>query len=216
MPFSASSAPDSSSSGRRSAKMRPSLTSTMRSTLRQSISSRRCSMMRTVVSVFCWIESISSMACLPVAGSRFASGSSKSRIFTSSTMTPTTDALLLAPESSCGRNPGGSRCPPARRRGGSSRAFRPAGCSCFPAQRRYPPHRQADELAVRILQHGADDPPAQKYCCGARPHRLQSACPCTLTGVGEGFRPLMQAASVDLPLPDGPAIRTRSPGRYPG
>ena len=103
MPFSASSAPDSSSSGRRSARMRPSLTSTMRSTLRQSTSSRRCSMMRTVVSVFCWIASISSMACLPVAGSRFASGSSNSKIFTSSTMTPARlTRCFWPPESSCG------------------------------------------------------------------------------------------------------------------
>ncbi len=31
-------------------------------------------------------------------------------------------------------------------------------------------------------------------------------------GLEKGFKPLMQAASVLLPLPEGPAISTRSPG----
>ena len=65
--------------------------------------SRRCSIITMVVFFFFCILSIRSMARLPVAGSRLAKGSSKSRISTSSTMTPPMETRCFCPpESSLG------------------------------------------------------------------------------------------------------------------
>ena len=59
----------------------------------------RCSMMMIVLSSFA-MSSMSSMATFPVFGSRLARGSSKSRMSTSSTMTPARDTLCFCPPES--------------------------------------------------------------------------------------------------------------------
>ena len=73
---------------------------TIRSTSRYSASSRRCSMMITVLSRSRQIRSIKSIARLPVAGSRFASGSSNKRMSTSSTKTPAMETRCFCPPDS--------------------------------------------------------------------------------------------------------------------
>ena len=49
-------------------------------------------------------------------------------------------------------------------------------------------HRQADELAVRILQHGADMIRQLKNAAVGRIHAVYCQAACTLTGVGEGIQ----------------------------
>ena len=49
-------------------------------------------------------------------------------------------------------------------------------------------HRQADELAVRILQHGADMIRQLKNATVGRIHAVYCQAACTLTGVGEGIQ----------------------------
>ena len=100
MPQSVRSEVDKSSSGVISARMRPRSMRMIRSTSRCSTSSSRCSMMITAAPVSFCIRSISSMACFPVAGSRLASGSSKSRMSTSSTSTPARDTRCFCPPES--------------------------------------------------------------------------------------------------------------------
>ena len=91
---------ESSWAGGESSRISPSRIRTMRSTSRQRTSSSRCSMMMTAAWVSRWIWSISSMACLPVAGSRFARGSSNKKTFTSPIITPARETRCFCPPDS--------------------------------------------------------------------------------------------------------------------
>ncbi len=104
IPFSTNREPDKSSWGVVSRQIRPSSTRMIRSTGRCSTSSSRCSMITTVLPVRLCSSSISSIASLPVAGSKFASGSSNSSTCTSSTITPASETRCFCPPDSA---PGG-------------------------------------------------------------------------------------------------------------
>ena len=102
--------PESSSSGVLSETILPLSIRITLSTGLQRTSSSLCSTIMMVSPVLLWISSISSMAFLPVSGSRFASGSSKSSTPTLSTITPPSDTLCFCPpDSSCGEC---KRCDP--------------------------------------------------------------------------------------------------------
>ena len=81
----------------------PLLTTIILSTLQCKTSSNLCSIIITVFSDSFLILSISSIARLPVAGSRLARGSSNKRIFDSAAMTPPKDTLCFCPpDNLCG------------------------------------------------------------------------------------------------------------------
>ena len=215
MPFSRRRSEASSSSGVVSAMMRPSCIRMTRSTSRCSTSSKRCSMMMTVVFVCRLMSSISSIACLPVAGSRFASGSSNSRIGTLSTITPASDTRCFCPPDSslgawlrCDFMSTKSATSPTRRNSSrcstlsfssakamSSATVRPtnwpsASCSTVPT---------IFDTSNRL----------RSFVSFPRIRRL----PCASPRYENGMSPLRQCASVDLPQPEGPQISTFSPSR---
>ncbi len=103
MPCSKSIRPDRKALVGISATILPSSISTIRSILRQSTSSRRCSMIITAAPVRSCMRSISSMVALPAAGSKLANGSSKRSACTFSTITPARlTRCFCPPESSWG------------------------------------------------------------------------------------------------------------------
>ena len=80
-----------------SAAISPFSTTIMRSIFLYRTSSSLCSIITTVLSVFEFISSIKEIILLPAAGSRFASGSSKRRISTSSTRIPASETRCFCP-----------------------------------------------------------------------------------------------------------------------
>ena len=88
---------DSNSFGVISAFISPLSTTIILSTLQCKTSSNLCSTINIVLLVFSLICSISSMAFLPVAGSKLAKGSSNNNISTSSTITPANITLCFCP-----------------------------------------------------------------------------------------------------------------------
>ena len=73
-------------------------------------------------------------------------------------------------------------------------------------------HGQPDELAVRVLQHRAHMGRKLEEAAVGRIHTVHGQGAGARAGVGKRVQPLMHPASVLFPLPEGPAMSTRSPG----
>ncbi len=154
------------------------------------------------------------IVCLPVAGSRFASGSSKRSTFTSSTSTPPSETRCFCPpESSEGewrrkffistmsatrstlRNI--SSCATAsfsRANARSSATVRPMNC----------PSVSCKTVPTTF------DMPKTPASLGSRPPTRR--VPCVSPAKEHGINAFIQCASVDFPQPEGPVIRIFSPG----
>ncbi len=87
------------------------------------------------------------------------------------------------------------------------------GAAVFQCKGNVLAHGQPDELAVRVLQHRAHMGRKLKDAAVGGVHAVHGQGAGALAGgFAKGFSPLMQPASVLLPLPEGPAMSTRSPG----
>ena len=160
------------------------------------------------------MRSISSMAASPAAGSRFASGSSNSSTSTSSTRTPASDTRCFwPPDSSCGA---WERCPctSTSRADVSTRCFiSSTGTSSFSRAKAMSsatvsPTNWASESCstvpitlerVKMSLSRASLPPIVRL-------------PVYSPSYENGASPLRHETSVDLPQPEGPAMRTFWPG----
>ena len=196
-----------------SAAIMPSFIRMILSTSRYNASSRRCSII--IIVAFCrfCMSSISAIAFLPVLGSRFASGSSNRNTCTSSTMTPAIETRCFwPPESSLGELSRRSSMKTAfatdetfsrisfkavqsfsRANATSSATVSPMNCpsvSCMTVP------TILDRPWIPMPRGSI---PSTRYDPVIWPENIK------------GTSPFMQWASVDLPEPEGPMIRTFSP-----
>ena len=160
------------------------------------------------------IRSLRSIARLPVAGSRFASGSSNSRISTSSTSTPAMETLCFCPpESSVGALP--RRALISTTSATSSTARNISSCST----QSFSSAKATSSATVRPINWPSVscstvptilDIPKIPVFAGSLPPTVK--VPLLSPGYEKGTIPLMQCTRVDFPDPDGPTIKTFSPG----
>ena len=170
--------------------------------------------MMTVAPVSSWIRSMISMAFFPVAGSRFASGSSNNKMLTSLTITPAMETRCFWPperaSGECSRwSPMPtwratcltvffiSSCPTqafSNANAMSSATVRPMNC----------PSRSCRTVPT-ILEISK-----MLKCFVSFPWIV--SFPVDSPGYANGISPFMQWVMVDFPQPDGPAIRIFSPG----
>ncbi len=197
-----------------SATMVPSPTTTIRSTSLYSTSSRRCSMITIVFFCSFWILSINAIAFFPVAGSRLASGSSNKRISTSSIITPAMETLCF--------------CPPDISDGAWESNSFTSTVSATPstlrnisscAMQSFSSTKAISSATVRPIN-------CPSVSCNTVPTILESpkipsffgsfpsilSVPVLSPSYEKGISPLIQFDNVDFPDPDGPIMRTFSPG----
>ena len=171
-------------------------------------------MIRMVLFCSFWMESINAIARFPVAGSKLASGSSKSRISTSSIMTPAMDTRCF--------------CPPDNAPGAWCKRFFTSTISAIASTRLciFPSSIQSFSNTKAISSATVSPINCPSVSCNTVPTILESPkmpkssgffppiynSPVLSPAYEKGTNPLMQLASVDFPDPDGPMMRIFSPG----
>ena len=170
-------------------------------------------MMITVLSCSLQMRSIRSTVVFPVAGSRFASGSSNRRISTSSTRTPPIETRCFCPpDSSDGACFKKCSIPTICATSSTFRNSSSCGWLSFSRENARSSATVSPmnwpSVSCRTVPTCLDMPkmPASS---GDRPHT--ESFPDISPGRASGIRPLIQCTMVDFPQPEGPVIRIFSP-----
>ena len=171
--------------------------------------------MMMVLPVFRCSASISSTASFPAAGSRFASGSSKSSISALSTKTPAMEIRCFwPPERSCGALPRCSGISTSAAASATRCRMSSGGTQSFSSAKAM---SSAAESPTNWPSVSCKTVPAFLEISKMSRPRISSPksvkAPENSPLKAWGMIPLIQWSSVDLPEPDGPRISSFSPRR---